>query len=172
MYITLLYTGPDEKGIYILKQIKFFNSRADITHYLEKYHYDLVETNESKVILSLKELINDYLTGKKVNLYEKVHELDIDLNLKKKFSTDFSRNVMDVVSKLKYGEKISYSGIGAKINSKAYRAIGNVLKKNPLPLIIPCHRIIKKDGSLGGFMGKTGNKWQQDLKRILLKIER
>lgn len=76
-----------------------------------------------------------------------------------------------MINNVKYGEIITYSDIGNKVVSKAYRAIGNVLRKNPLPLIIPCHRVIKKNGETGGFMGKMDNKWQQNLKMDLLKIE-
>lgn len=76
-----------------------------------------------------------------------------------------------MINNVKYGEIITYSDIGNKVASKAYRAIGNVLRKNLLPLIIPCHRVIKKNGETGGFMGKMDNKWQQNLKMDLLKIE-
>ena len=72
------------------------------------------------------------------------------------------------------GTGLSYSigvALAAKINSKAYRAVGGVLRNNPLPLIIPCHRVIKQDGKLGGFMGKMDKDWQTNLKRSLLKIE-
>ena len=73
--------------------------------------------------------------------------------------------------KLNRGEITTYSEIGNKIGSTAFRAIGNVLRRNPLPLIIPCHRVIKKNGDIGGFMGEANYSWQQNLKKGLLQIE-
>ena len=98
-------------------------------------------------------------------------DLNIDLGIEEKFPTKFSQDVLNYISHLKRGEMTTYSEIGAKIKSKAYRAIGSVLKKNPLPLIIPCHRVIRKDGTIGGFMGETNESWQQNLKRDLLELE-
>ncbi|MFX1260154.1 MAG: methylated-DNA--[protein]-cysteine S-methyltransferase, partial [Promethearchaeota archaeon] len=73
-----------------------------------------------------------------------IYDLNIELRVKDKFKTDFAlRIVKYLIKNVKYGEIISYSKIGKEIGSKAYRAIGNVLKKNSLPLIIPCHRVIK-----------------------------
>ncbi|MFX0186941.1 MAG: methylated-DNA--[protein]-cysteine S-methyltransferase [Candidatus Hodarchaeota archaeon] len=105
-------------------------------------------------------------------MYQKIKDLKIDLNLKDKFSTEFALKVINHILSIKYGEVTTYSDIGKEIGSKAYRAIGNVLKKNPLPLIIPCHRIIRKNGKIGGFMGKMNNTWQQNLKKYLLNLER
>ena len=45
------------------------------------------------------------------------------------------------------------------------------MKKNQLPLIIPCHRVIKKNGAIGGYAGRFNNSWQQNLKLELLKLE-
>lgn len=132
-------------------------------------------SSESSIINNIIFLINDYLSGRKYNLYEKLSSLDlnIDLDLKHKFPTEFSLKVVEyIVKNVKYGETTSYSEIGRGINSKAYRAIGNVLKKNPVPLIIPCHRVIKKNREIGGFMGHTDNDWQQKLKKGLLEIEK
>ncbi|MFX1393991.1 MAG: methylated-DNA--[protein]-cysteine S-methyltransferase, partial [Promethearchaeota archaeon] len=101
-----------------------------------------------------------------------INNLKIDLNLKDKFSTEFALKVIKQILDVKYGEIVTYSEIGKKFGSKAYRAIGNVLKKNPMPLIIPCHRVIRKNGKIGGFMGKANNSWQQSLKKDLLNLEK
>ncbi|MCK4286394.1 MAG: MGMT family protein [Candidatus Lokiarchaeota archaeon] len=91
--------------------------------------------------------------------------------MKEKFPTAFSLSVINKLANLNRGEITTYSEIGTMIGSKAYRAIGNVLRKNPLPLIIPCHRVIKRNGEIGGFMGESDESWQQNLKRNLLEIE-
>jgi O-6-methylguanine DNA methyltransferase len=125
-------------------------------------------------IQSLKNGIKNYGEGKKVNLVQKAKSLNL-LNINTLFSTEFSRKVIQyLIHNVDYGETVTYSDIGANINSKAYQAIGTVLRKNPLPLIIPCHRVIRKDGSTGGYMGKKPqtNGWETNLKRELLNLEK
>jgi len=129
------------------------------------------DTVESMKIKLLKTLINDYLMGKKINLFEKSSELGIDLALNEKFRTDFSKKVIKALLDTKSGDILAYSDIGSKIGTRAYRAIGNILSRNPLPLIIPCHRVIRKNGTISGFMGKMDESWQRQLKIDLLKIE-
>ena len=134
---------------------------------LTKYKYPTEENLISNLII----LINNYLSGKKFNLYDEINDLKVDLNIKDEFSTEFALKVIDHLISIKYGEITSYSEIGTVIGSKAYRAIGNVLKRNPFPLIIPCHRVKRKNGKVGGYMGKVNNEWQQNLKKYLLKME-
>ncbi|MFW9897935.1 MAG: methylated-DNA--[protein]-cysteine S-methyltransferase [Candidatus Thorarchaeota archaeon] len=158
-----------------LNSIIFFNNKKDILDYLETNDLKLKKSfnpNEDILLQSLFILINDYFSGKKISLYQKINDLKIDLNLKDKFSTKFALKVIDHILSIKYGEVTTYSDIGKEIGSKAYRAIGNVLRKNPLPLIIPCHRVIRKTGDIGGFMGKTIESWQQDLKQYLIDMEK
>ena len=66
--------------------------------------------------------------------------------------SDFSDKVYAIVSKIPKGETRSYKWVAAKMGrSKACRAVGNALNKNPYIGIVPCHRVIKSDGSIGGF---------------------
>lgn len=79
------------------------------------------------------------------------------LNLKIRMETKsglspFQRKVYRVVKGIPEGEVCSYKWVARKIgNPKAYRAVGNALNKNPAPAIVPCHRVVKSDASLGGF---------------------
>ena len=141
--------------------------------HVENNKLDLANNNSSiDKIQNLVDLIKIYLSGEKINLYQKINDLNIEITFEEKFSTPFAQKVMKYLTEnVKYGEITTYSGIGQAIGSKAYRAIGNVMKSNPLPLIIPCHRVIRKDGDLGGFMGKMDKEWQTNLKLNLLKIE-
>ena len=85
-----------------------------------------------------------------------------DINL-----TDFQLKVLLATSKIPLGKTRSYRWIAKTIGKpKAVRAVGQALKKNPFPFIIPCHRVIKQDGSVGGYAGGTR------LKKSLLKIEK
>ena len=129
-------------------------------------------SKENYIINTLINLIKDYLSSKEHRLFEKLRDLKIDLNLKETFPSDLAYSVIEyLIQNVKYGQTTSYSEIGKAMGSKAYRAIGNILRKNPIPLIIPCHRVIRKNGTLGGFMGYSHN-WHQKLKRDLLEIER
>ena len=84
----------------------------------------------------------------------------------KEFS-DFQRRVYRAVLKIPLGEVRSYSWVAKRIGRpRAIRAIGTALKKNPFAPIIPCHRVIKSDGSLGGY--NRGLK----IKKKLLKREK
>ncbi len=72
------------------------------------------------------------------------------------FLSDFEEKVYRAVSTIPKGETRSYEWVAEKIGHPyAYRAVGNALNKNPYPGIIPCHRVIKSDGTIGGFFKGT-----------------
>jgi O-6-methylguanine DNA methyltransferase len=81
--------------------------------------------------------------------------------------TDFQKEVYRITSQIPLGEVRSYKWIARRLGKpKATRAVGQALKRNPYPIIIPCHRVIRSNGSLGGYTkGKR-------LKRQLLLLER
>ena len=84
-------------------------------------------------------------------------------------TSDFQRKVLTTLQTISYGEMISYSQLAKLAGSpKAARAIGMVMAQNPLPLIIPCHRVIKADGSVGQFSAAGGT----DTKKRMLDLER
>lgn len=71
--------------------------------------------------------------------------------------TKFQRSVLVATMKIPKGETRTYKQIAAQIGNKnAYRAVGSALKWNPLPIKIPCHRVVKSDGSLGNYSGRGG----------------
>ena len=77
-------------------------------------------------------------------------------------SSDFEKKVWKAAAKIPYGTTISYAGLAKKIGKPgSARAVGNALGKNPCPIVIPCHRVIKTDGTLGGFSGGRG--WKKKL---------
>jgi len=80
--------------------------------------------------------------------------------------TPFQQKVWKTLREIPYGETISYRQL-ARIsgNPRAARAVGGANGRNPIPIILPCHRVIASDGSLGGYSGGTG------IKRILLAHE-
>ena len=83
----------------------------------------------------------------------------------------FSKKVLEGARSIPWGKPVSYARLALMVGQpNAVRAVGTVLRNNPLPLIVPCHRVIKSDGSIGGFMGKTKGRDVQ-LKVELLKRE-
>ena len=81
--------------------------------------------------------------------------------------TVFQMKAWNVLMKIPYGQTMSYKDVAEKIGSpKAARAVGGAAGKNPIPIIIPCHRVIGSDGKLGGFGGGP------DVKAALLELER
>ena len=81
--------------------------------------------------------------------------------------TPFQNSVWNALRDIPYGETCSYEDIAAAIgNPKAVRAIGQANKKNPLLLLVPCHRVINKNGSIGGFACGV------EIKEQLLQLER
>jgi methylated-DNA-[protein]-cysteine S-methyltransferase len=83
--------------------------------------------------------------------------------------TDFQRSVLEKTLAIPYGETRSYGEIASAVGSpRAFRAVGQAEKRNQVPLIIPCHRVIGSDGSLTGYGGKENI----DLKARLLDFEK
>lgn len=66
---------------------------------------------------------------------------------------DFKQRVYKIVKTIPKGNVMTYKQVGEILNSKAYRAIGQALKNNPDPKNIPCHRVIKSNGEIGGYFG-------------------
>ncbi|MFL3015455.1 MAG: methylated-DNA--[protein]-cysteine S-methyltransferase [Candidatus Neomarinimicrobiota bacterium] len=100
--------------------------------------------------------INEYFNGDR-----RVFTIPFKLNL-----TPFYKRVLKEVYKVEYGSKASYGEIARRLGSaKAVRAVGTANSKNPLPIIIPCHRIISSNGGLGGYSGGL------DKKSYLLGLE-
>ncbi len=111
---------------------------------------------------TLQEQITAYFDGSCVNFSP-----DIPLALDG-FSS-FCSSVLNACRDIKFGQTISYSALAKKAGRPAAsRAVGSVLAKNPLPLIIPCHRVVRSDGKIGGFSAPGGI----SLKKKMLELER
>jgi methylated-DNA-[protein]-cysteine S-methyltransferase len=100
--------------------------------------------------------LQSYFAGERKNF-------DLSLSLE---GTDFQKTVWTALRKIPYGETISYKELAEMIDKpKAVRAVGAANGANPIPIIIPCHRVIGNDGSLTGFGGGL------PLKKRLLELE-
>ena len=89
-----------------------------------------------------------------------------DLPLDFQLSHGFRRTVLSHLTEIGYGKTASYAAIAAAAgNPKAVRAVGTACATNPLPLVVPCHRVVRSDGTIGQYAGGT------DTKRTLLALE-
>ncbi len=107
----------------------------------------------------LQRHIRLFLSGRPVHF-----DVPVDLSS----LTEFQRRVLRACARIDYGQTISYGQLAKRVGCPAgARAVGGALARNPLPLVIPCHRVVSGNGSLGGFSAEQGVK----LKRRLLDLE-
>ena len=113
---------------------------------------------------NVQEMITAYFAGSYVN-FDKGICIGLD------GLSEFSQRILSACRNVKYGETISYGQLAKKAgHPKAVRAVGAALAKNPLPLIIPCHRVIYSDGSIGGFSAAGGKSMKEKLLRHEAKL--
>jgi methylated-DNA-[protein]-cysteine S-methyltransferase len=119
---------------------------------------DISNAIPSKTAFSgLKKRIQGYYEGKKIDFSRTKVSLE--------GFTEFQRQVLMTLKTVRYGNKVSYGQLAQMSNNPSTaRAIGSVMAKNPMPLIIPCHRVIKADGAIGQFSAPGG---VQTKKRML-----
>ncbi|MGB9720001.1 MAG: methylated-DNA--[protein]-cysteine S-methyltransferase [bacterium] len=123
-----------------------------------KKSYPGIQSGRNKLIDRIARQISLYINGKSVQFSTDILDL--------KQLGNFQRKVLQSTFKIHRGRIETYGSIAKKVGTpKGARAVGQALAKNPFPIIIPCHRVIKSDGTIGGF----GN--NPDLKRKLLSIE-
>ncbi|MDU6341442.1 MAG: methylated-DNA--[protein]-cysteine S-methyltransferase [Clostridium sp.] len=115
------------------------------------------EWDENEAVIQCKNQLQEYFEGKRK---------EFDLNIKFIKGTEFQISVWKALSNISYGEKITYKSIAEKINNpKAVRAVGGANNKNPIAIIIPCHRVVGSNGKMVGYAGGI------DKKEYLLKLE-
>lgn len=117
----------------------------------------LKNEEESNLTKECKNQLEEYFSGKR-------KKFDIKLDI---IGTDFQKNAWEAMKRIPYGTTISYSEEAKLIgNEKAVRAIGLANGRNRIPIIIPCHRVIGKNGKLRGYTGGI------DIKVYLLELEK
>ena len=101
--------------------------------------------------------LDEYFAGR-------LHAFDLPLDWR--LSSGFRRTVLDHLSDIDYGHTASYATVARLAgNPKAVRAVGTACATNPLPVVVPCHRVLRSDGTLGGYLGGV------EAKRTLLSLE-
>jgi O-6-methylguanine DNA methyltransferase len=121
------------------------------------FEWGLLPEHDERRIHRERAELSEYLAGRR-----KRFELPIDYRL----VTPFQHKVLSATARIPFGHCVSYSDIASRIGQpEARRAVGGALGKNPIPIVVPCHRVIAADGSIGGYTGGL------DIKRALFRIE-
>jgi methylated-DNA-[protein]-cysteine S-methyltransferase len=117
---------------------------------------------------NLKESRTAYARAvKEIKSYLRGHVTEFTFPFSIIMADGFRKNALEILAHVPYGKTISYQQLAAKAGSpQAHRAAGSACAHNPLPIVIPCHRVLKSDGTLGGFGGGLL------VKRRLLDIEK
>lgn len=132
-------------------------------HYIRKISFgkqelaeDHVEIPEHWLLLKAEQQLMEYFEGART-----VFDLPYQVN-----GTDFQKSVWDALAKIPYGTVKTYGTIAKEIGSvKASRAVGGACNKNPIAIVIPCHRVVGSNGNLTGFAGGL------TVKETLLQLE-
>lgn len=132
-------------------------------HYIRKVSFgkqelaeDYVETPEHWLLLKAEQQLMEYFEGART-----VFDLPYQVN-----GTDFQKSVWHALAKIPYGTVKTYGTIAKEIGSvKASRAVGGACNKNPIAIVIPCHRVVGSTGNLTGFAGGL------TVKETLLQLE-
>jgi methylated-DNA-[protein]-cysteine S-methyltransferase len=152
--------GASERGVYSIVLPRL--SRQAVHDVLLKAHPERVEqtlqnSTEAKLVHEVQTQLMAFLANRR-------REFDFPLDLSR--STPFQRQVWRAILRIPYGRVRSYRWVADRVGGSQYaRAVGHALRANPVPIIVPCHRIVTSDGSLGGFTGGL------PVKRMLLQLE-
>lgn len=132
-------------------------SRQAVLSELQASSAELLDGQASSRLREARAQLIDYLAGKR-------RSFDLPLDLSR--GTSFQQKVWRTLRSVSYGQLRSYQWVAVRVGGRQYaRAVGNAVGANPMPVVIPCHRIVAQDASLGGFSGGL------PAKRKLLTLE-
>lgn len=144
-----------------LVAIGWASAQPELDAYLQKLKLP-IEPNQRKIVPYAREL-REYLNGKRI-----AFTIPIDWT----HFTSFQREALQAVFRIPYGETRTYIDIAREIDRPlAYRAVGAANAMNPMPIVIPCHRLLGTDGKLHGYGGGDGlptKEWLLRLEGVML----
>ena len=131
------------------------NSLLDAQPLLDRFvkRYTIVGNDSYPPALEVKRQLDEYFAGQR-------REFTIPYTL---YASPFCKRALEEVAKIPYGVVASYRDSALALGTRAYRAVGVAVKHNYLAIIIPCHRVISADGSIGGYSFYEGRKTKQRL---------
>ena len=151
-----IFLAKSGKGLSFAESMK---SRLDLGRVTEFFTERDIPLVEDKVKFQLEEMLfQKYFEGSEVDF----KALSLDLVT----GTAFQRKVWLETRKIPYGKIETYKSLARRLRHRGYRSIGQALSRNPLLIVIPCHRVLSSDGGLGGFSAGL------ELKKYLLDLER
>jgi methylated-DNA-[protein]-cysteine S-methyltransferase len=141
----LYYASSELEGLYF----KIFSSHTGIRHiFINKKDASLKSFDAIKLhtddpyLYNIFQQLEQYFTGKR-----KEFKVPLDIT-----GSDFQKKVWKELQKIPYGKTASYKKIAEKVGGVTYvRAVGKANSQNPVPIVIPCHRVINTNGKLGGY---------------------
>ena len=151
--IGIIYIASSDKGICRIAlpregKSSFFSWMND------NFSPDEIVDDRKKNSNAIRQL-NEYFIGKRTKF-----DLDVDL-----IGTTFQQRVWTEVAKIPYGTISTYKQVAKRVHTKGYRVVGATIGKNPLPIVIPCHRVIGSNLNLVGYAGGIR------MKEFLLRLE-
>ncbi|MFA7032830.1 MAG: methylated-DNA--[protein]-cysteine S-methyltransferase [Bacilli bacterium] len=124
--------------------------------YLPTCNLPVAEDRETDVICEAMSQLRDYFIGRR-----RCFDLPLSCD-----GTDFQHSVWSEISKIPFGETVTYGELAERIgNPNSSRAVGTACGKNPIPIIVPCHRVVPSAGGIGSYGGGSA------LKKRLLDLE-
>lgn len=133
------------------------NSKAAVAADLRAHASAPFEEGSSARLRRARAQLREYVAGTRTTF-------DLPLDLSR--GTSFQRRVWEQLRSVPYGQLLSYQGLACRVGGRQYaRAIGGAVGANPLPIVVPCHRVVAHDASIGGFSGGL------PAKRKLLELE-
>ena len=150
-YSKLIFKNAPFQSLYL-----YFNDEAIVGLEFKRKEEKFIKNNEHELAKKAHAQLQEYFQGKR-------RFFDLPMLLK---GTEFQIKAWNTLSKIPFGKSLSYSEQALKMKNKGgARAVGNANGKNPIPIIIPCHRILHKSGGLGGFSAGLS------IKKKLLNLE-
>jgi AraC family transcriptional regulator of adaptative response/methylated-DNA-[protein]-cysteine methyltransferase len=153
----LTFVALSERGLCVLKVIDDQASERQILAELQHKFAGAEFVSDAKAVAPVLRQLNELIEGQR-------SKLDVPLDL---HGTPFQQRVWRAMCKLPRGQTWSYSELARRAGSpRAVRAAASACARNPVAILVPCHRIIREDGGLGGYGGG------EERKRQLLEMER
>jgi methylated-DNA-[protein]-cysteine S-methyltransferase len=150
-----LYLAASQEGLLALS---YTDSELDFIDWLKDYTGAEVRRDIGHLAEAVQQ-VRQYLAGDRLHFV-----LPLDL----RFMTDFQRRVLTTVARVPPGQVTTYGDLARRIQRpKGARAVGQALGHNPIPIVLPCHRVLAADGDLTGYSGRGGI----ETKRYLLTLE-
>ncbi len=149
-----MYVAASERG---LVRVSWGMSLNDFVRETEARFAGRPVVRDGDALAAAERELREYFAGER-------SEFDVPVDLSA--LSEFERRVLDAARKLGFGEVVPYSELAKRIGKpRASRAVGNALGHNPVAIVVPCHRVIRRDGSLGGYGGGL------EYKERLLELE-